>query len=37
MDRLQHPPKFITRAREGKGFGEVADAVVRARRKRSRT
>lgn len=36
MDRLSHPPKFVTRAREGKGFGEVADAVVRARRSRSR-
>lgn len=32
IDRLASPPRFITRAREGKGFGEVADAVVRARR-----
>ncbi len=36
LDRLDHPPRFVTRAREGKGFGEVADAVVRARRRRSR-
>lgn len=33
---LERPPKFVTRAREGKGFGELADAVVRARRSRSR-
>lgn len=33
LDRLDAPPKFVTRAREGKGFGEVADAIVRARRK----
>ena len=30
---IDAPPKFITRAREAKGFGEVADAVVRARRR----
>jgi hypothetical protein len=35
LDRLEHPPRFVTRAREGKGFGEVADAVVRAKRRTS--
>lgn len=34
---LEHPPKFVTRAREGKGFGEVADAIGRARRTRKAT
>ena len=34
LDRLEAKPRFITRAREGKGFGEVADAIVRARRSR---
>ncbi|MDP3235166.1 MAG: HAD-IIB family hydrolase [Myxococcales bacterium] len=29
---LEHPPKFVTRAAEGKGFGEVADAIARVRR-----
>ncbi len=33
LDTLTDLPKFVTRAREGKGFGEVADAVVRARKK----
>lgn len=32
FDQLTHPPKFVTRAPEGKGFGEVADAIGRARR-----
>lgn len=32
---LDAPPKFITRAREAKGFGEVADAIVRTRKGRS--
>lgn len=32
VDRLEHLPKFVTRAREGKGFREVADSVVRSRR-----
>lgn len=32
--KLEHPPKFVTRAAEGKGFGEVADAIARARRAR---
>lgn len=32
---LKDSPKFVTRAREGKGFGEVADAIVRARKKQS--
>ncbi len=31
IDRLGHLPKFVTRAREGKGFREVADAIVRQR------
>jgi HAD superfamily hydrolase (TIGR01484 family) len=34
LGQLQHPPKFVTRAPEGKGFGEVADAIGRARRSR---
>jgi HAD superfamily hydrolase (TIGR01484 family) len=29
---IDHPPRFITRGREGKGFGEVADAATRGRR-----
>lgn len=29
---LSHPPAFITRAREGHGFVEVAKAIARARR-----
>lgn len=33
LDRLESKPRFVTRAREGKGFGEVADAIVRAKRK----
>lgn len=33
LDRLDDRPAFVTRSREGKGFGEVADAIVRARRK----
>ncbi|MEW5737805.1 MAG: HAD-IIB family hydrolase [Myxococcota bacterium] len=32
LDRLDDRPAFVTRSREGKGFGEVADAIVRARR-----
>lgn len=36
LDRIDTPPKFVTRAREGKGFGEVADAIVKARRARKR-
>lgn len=32
LGQLQQPPKFVTRAAEGKGFGEVADAIVRARK-----
>ena len=34
LDQLDEPPAFVTRSREGKGFGEVADAIVRARRRR---
>ncbi|MDX2013910.1 MAG: HAD-IIB family hydrolase [Myxococcaceae bacterium] len=34
LPQLEHPPKFVTRATEGSGFGEVAGAVVRARRSR---
>ena len=29
VDRLTHSPKFVTRAREGRGFRELADAIVR--------
>jgi hypothetical protein len=32
--QLEHPPAFVTRSPEGKGFGEVARAVLRARRTR---
>jgi hydroxymethylpyrimidine pyrophosphatase-like HAD family hydrolase len=35
LEQLQHQPRYVTRAREGKGFGEVADAIMRARRKSS--
>ncbi len=35
LDQLEAMPKFVTRAREGKGFGEVAEAIVRATRSRS--
>jgi HAD superfamily hydrolase (TIGR01484 family) len=35
LERIASPPKFVTRTREGKGFGELADAVVRARKRRS--
>ncbi len=33
-DRLRHPPAFVTRAEEGRGFEELADAILRARRRR---
>ena len=33
LEQLGNKPRFVTRAREGKGFGEVADAIVRARRR----
>lgn len=32
VDRLTHLPKFVTRAREGTGFREVADAIIRGQR-----
>ncbi len=32
LDRLQVPPRFVTAAREGRGFEELARAVLRARR-----
>ncbi len=32
---LDHPPRFITRAEEGRGFEELARAVLRARKTRS--
>lgn len=32
LDRLPHRPAFVTRWPEGRGFGEVARAVLRARR-----
>ncbi|MBL8909438.1 MAG: HAD-IIB family hydrolase [Archangium sp.] len=36
LGSIDTPPKFVTRAREGKGFGEVADAIVKSKRKRKR-
>lgn len=33
LPRLDHPPAFITRSREGKGFGEVADFITKSHRK----
>ncbi len=30
VDRLGHLPKFVTTAREGSGFREVADAIIRS-------
>lgn len=35
LEQLEAKPRFVTRGREGKGFGEVADAIVRARRRAS--
>ena len=35
LEQLDAKPRFVTRGREGKGFGEVADAIVRARRRKS--
>lgn len=32
LPQLDHPPAFVTRAREGKGFVEVADAIAKALR-----
>ena len=32
IDRLDAPPKYVTRAREGRGFCELVDAIARARR-----
>ncbi len=32
LDRIDHPPAFITRAAEGKGFRELTRAVLKARR-----
>ena len=37
LDRLDARPKFVTRAREGAGFGEVADAIVRARKRKRKS
>ena len=31
LDRISHPPKFVSRAREGAGFREVARAMLKAR------
>jgi len=31
LDRLPSPPRFVTRAREGKGFVELASAILAAR------
>jgi HAD superfamily hydrolase (TIGR01484 family) len=33
---LKNPPKFVTRAAEGKGFQEVADAIARVQRTKPR-
>lgn len=33
IDRLDVRPAFVTRSREGKGFVEVAQAIIRARRR----
>jgi hypothetical protein len=33
LDRLEHQPAFVTRGREGKGFGEVADSIAKCRRR----
>jgi HAD superfamily hydrolase (TIGR01484 family) len=33
LPTLAHRPAFITRGREGKGFGEVADLIAKSRRK----
>ncbi len=35
IDRLEAPPKFITRAREGRGFCELVDAIARAQKAKS--
>lgn len=35
LEQIDARPRFITRGREGKGFGEVADAVMRGRRRSS--
>jgi hydroxymethylpyrimidine pyrophosphatase-like HAD family hydrolase len=32
LGTIDHPPRFITRGREGKGFGEVADAATRGKK-----
>lgn len=34
IDRLDAPPKFITRAREGRGFCELVDAIARSQKAR---
>jgi HAD superfamily hydrolase (TIGR01484 family) len=34
LPRIEAAPRYITRSREGRGFGEVADAVVRAKKRR---
>ncbi len=36
IDRIEATPKFITRSREGRGFCEVVDAIVRAQKGPSR-
>ncbi len=33
--QLKYRPAFVTRSREGRGFGEVVDAIARQRRNRS--
>ena len=33
IDRLDAAPKFVTRAREGRGFCELVDAIARAQKR----
>lgn len=37
LGRIAHPPAYITRAAHGRGFEELARAVLRARKKGSVT
>ena len=32
LDRLEHPPKYVTRGREGRGFEQLVRCLLRARR-----
>jgi hydroxymethylpyrimidine pyrophosphatase-like HAD family hydrolase len=33
LDRLKHPPRWITESESGAGFAEMADALIRAQKK----